>query len=116
MSVKVFKEGYVQKAKEAMLSAVSSTKKWCSENKEIVIALGPSMIGFGVELIKMAVKKGYLNEERRLKNNYIYDRDHGHFYELCRKPSSSEWITIDHGRDLDIPLNVILSNLDLLKK
>ena len=106
----------IMKVKEAVYTAAYNTKVWCSENKEIVVALGPSMIGLTVELIKMSVKKGYLNEEKRLKNNYIYDRDHGHFYELRRKPTNKEWIAIDQAKDLQAPLSVVLSELGLLRK
>lgn len=102
--------------KDKMKEKYWMAKQWCLENKEFVIAVAPAVIGGAVELLKMTVKKGYLNEEKRLKSNYIYDRENGHYYELCRKPQSSEWLKIDRMREVsDAPLGVILNDMKLLK-
>lgn len=102
--------------KERIEMRYEEVKEWCRNNKEVIIAVAPSLIGGAVELIKIAFKKGYVNEEKHLKNNYIYDREKGHYYELCRKPKSSEWLQIDHMREVgDVPLGVILNDMKLLK-
>lgn len=91
-------------------------KEWCSENKETIIALAPTMIAGSIELIKMVVRTGYVKEERRLKDNYIYDRVHGHYYELCRKPTNKEWLMIDERRRTAYQsLGNILMDMKLLK-
>lgn len=102
--------------KEKLVMRYEATKKWCKNNKEVIIAVAPPVLGWTAELFKMIAKKGYINEEKRLKNNYIYDRDKGHFYELRRTPKSSEWLQIDHMREVgDVPLGVILNDMKLLK-
>ena len=105
-----------EETREKWAMRYEAAKEWCKNNKEVIIAVAPPLIGGAVELIKMSVKKGYISEEKRLKNNYIYDRERGHYYELCRKPKSSEWLQIDHMREVgDVPLGVILNDMKLLK-
>lgn len=94
---------------------IQDAKDWCHEHKEVVIALAPCMIGGAVELIKVMARKGNINEEKRLKDNYVYDRSVGHYYELRRKPKNSEWVQIDHRKGLGEPLGDILQDMRLLK-
>lgn len=101
--------------KNKVKSKFEDVKDWCSEHKEVIIALAPCMIGGAVEMVKIAARKGNINEEKRLKENYIYDRSSGHYYELRRKPSNKEWIHIDHRKSLGDPLGEILNDLRLLK-
>lgn len=90
-------------------------KDYCSEHKEVVIALAPCVIGGAVEMVKVIARKGNINEEKRLKDNYIYDRSAGHYYELRRKPKNSEWVQIDHRKQLGESLGDILNDMRLLK-
>lgn len=93
------------------------TKKWCFENKEVIIALAPTMIAGSIELIKIAAKKGYVAEEKRLKDMYVYDRANGHYYELCRKPTNKEWLTFEEMRfrSFDGHTGQILKQMGLIK-
>lgn len=105
-----------EETKEKWTMRYEAAKEWCKNNKEVIIAVAPPVLGWTAELFKMVVKKGYISEEKRLKNNYIYDRDKGHYYELKRTPKSSEWLQIDHMREVgDVPLGVILNDMKLLK-
>lgn len=90
------------------------TKEWCSENKETIIALAPTLIAGSIELIKIAIKGSYVKEEKRLKDMYIYDRLNGHYYELSRKPSSKEWLMIDERKGFQNIGNILL-DMKLLK-
>lgn len=102
--------------KEEMQYKMDVAKGWCERNKDTLLTLAPYAITLGIELIKIASKRGCICEERKLKNNYIYDRENGHFYELKRKPKSSEWLQIDHMRELgDLSLGIILRDMGLLK-
>lgn len=96
--------------------ALYRTKEWCSDNKEAIIALAPTLIAGSIELIKIAARKGYVAEEKRLKDNYIYDRMNGHYYELCRKPTVKEWLMIDERRNRGFEsVGNILLDMKLLK-
>lgn len=90
-------------------------KCWCSDHKEQIVVFGPVIIGGVVEVIKIAAKRGNVNEEKNLKERYIYDRSQGHYYELKRKPKSSEWIQIDQRKSEGEHLGNILRDMRLLK-
>lgn len=93
-----------------------ATKEWCSDNKETIIALAPTLIAGSIELIKIAVKWSYVKEEKHLKENYIYDRLNGHYYELSKKPTSKEWLMIDERKNRGFEsVGNILLDMGLLK-
>lgn len=75
------------------------------------------MGGVIVEAIKTVTTTYVVSQEKALKDRYIYDRDAGHYYELKRKPKSSEWITIDELRKNNDNENLgeILRDMRLLK-
>ena len=101
-----------QKLEEKFYAA----KEWAKENKDVVIAVAPSLIMGAVEVIKILAKKGYVSEEKKFRTKYVYDRDNGHYYELKRRPSNTEWLLIDQRKEVsDIPLGVVLDNMGLLK-
>lgn len=97
-------EGKLQKAKDF----------WNNHKKEICTLL-PVFIGAGIELVKIAAKRSVMREEQHLKDDYIYDRSMGHYYELRRKPNSSEWIQIDQRKQEGETLGCILQDMGMLK-
>lgn len=106
------KVGMKARAQQAFYAA----KGWCVENKEVIVALAPTMIAGSIELIKIAAKKGYVAEEKRLKDLYIYDRQYGHYYELARKPTNKEWLMFDERRRISYKsVGDILKDMKLLK-
>lgn len=89
---------------------------WCGQNKEMVIAVTPVLVSGTIELVKVVIRNKATSEERKLKDNYIYDRSSGHYYETRRKPKSSEWREIDYRHKiLDQPLGEVLNDMRLLK-
>lgn len=89
---------------------------WCTQNKEMVIAITPVLITGTIELVKVVVRSKNTSEEKRLKENYIYDRSSGHYYECRRKPKNSEWREIDYRyKVLEQPLGEVLNDMRLLK-
>lgn len=95
----------------------SDTKQWCRDHQGEMIVFGPIVGGVIVEVIKTVTKTHVVSQEKALKDRYIYDRNVGHYYELKRKPKSSEWITIDELRknNDDKNLGEILRDMKLLK-
>jgi hypothetical protein len=93
----------------------SDAKEWRKNHKAEIITLTPVLISAAVELIKIAAKRGTINEERHLKDNYVYDRSAGHYLEVRRKPKSSEWLMIDQRRREGEVLGDILQDMRLLK-
>lgn len=92
-----------------------TVKNWCYQNKEFIIVFGPIIFGGLMEIIKITTKSTNINEEKRLKERYIYDHSMGHYYELRRKPKKSEWIQIDQRKRNGESLGWILNDMRLLK-
>lgn len=95
---------------------IVNTANWCIENKELVSTVAPMLIGGAIAVGKMLQKEHKISEERYLKDNYIYDQRRRHYYELRRKPKTSEWIRIDQALDEGVPLYAILDDMRLLKR
>lgn len=95
----------------------SSTKQWCRDHQGEIIVFGLIVGGVIVEVIETVTKAHVVSQKKALKDRYIYDRDAGHYYELKRKPKSSEWITIDELRKNNDNENLgeILRDMRLLK-
>lgn len=88
---------------------------WIGENKEVLKIATPVVIGGGLELIKVLVKRSNVNKEEALKTNFIYDRHSGHYYELKRQPKSKQWLEIDRRKDEGERVGDILKDMRLLK-
>lgn len=101
--------------KEFVKTKLDNSVEWCKNHKSEILRILPVLINGTIEIIKVLVKKDNLREERRLKDNYIYDRNMGHYYELKHKPTSSEWIQIDQRKDEGEPLRCILQDMNVLK-
>lgn len=110
-TLKEWFENKKEKAKEKLHGVV----QWGSKHKAEIVVFGPVLITGAVEIIKTATKKQNLNEERRLKDNYIYDRSMGHYYELKHKLSSSEWLQIEERKGEGESLGRILKDMNVLK-
>jgi hypothetical protein len=91
------------------------TKDWCRCHKSEIISLTPILISGTIEIVKIVSKNRNIGAERYLKENYIYDRSAGHYYELKRQPKSSEWTMIDHRKSNGELLGDILKDMNLLR-
>lgn len=97
------------------LSWFQKFKKGCKDHKAELLVLLPVAIPSVIDLVKIATKKNNLKEEKHLKENYIYDRYNGHYYETKRKVKSSEWLRIDHRKEEGELVGDILQDMKLLK-
>ena len=88
---------------------------WCHDHKEVLVVIVPVLVSGSIELVKIAAKSKNVGEEKRLKDNYIYDRSLGHYYELSRKPTASEWRMIDHRKQNGELLGDVLNDMRILK-
>ena len=91
---KTLKEWFEEKSEWAKWKAQAAVD-WCKEHKEAIIVFGPTIMGGIIEIAKISTKRHTVNEEKALKDRYIYDRSTGHYYEMKRKPKSSEWLQIE---------------------
>lgn len=111
---KTLKEWLEEKSEWAKWKAHCAAE-WCKNHKEAIIVFGPVIASGIVEICKISTKRHVVNEEKALKNRYIYDRSSGHYYELRRKPKNSEWLQIEHRKQNGETLGMILNDMRLLK-
>lgn len=89
---------------------------WCRANQEIIALTVPIAVGGCFELAKTIVKTKQTNDEKALKERYIYDRSNGHYYECRRKVKNREWAEIDARHSLTGEgIGEILQDMRLLK-
>lgn len=111
---KTLKEWFEEKSDWAKWKAQAAVD-WCKEHKEAIIVFGPVIMGGIIEIAKISTKRHTVNEEKALKERYIYDRSTGHYYEMKRKPKSSEWLQIEQRKQNGETLGSILNDMKLLK-
>lgn len=96
-----------------------NAKDWVANNKEIVIVMGPVVVGGAISIVKMitrGVSRSINNkQEEQLKELYCYDRSLGHYWKLRRKVSNSEWLKINKRKSDGESLGDILQEMRLLK-
>lgn len=90
-------------------------KDWCHDHPSEAVALTTVFMSGTIEMIRVVAKNKNISEEKQLKENYIYDRSAGHYYELKRQPKSSEWRMIDHRKAEGESLGDILNDMRILK-
>lgn len=103
--------------KDKILEKGRAAKKWAADHKEEIAIYGPLLINGAVEIVKIVMKKKIVNEEKHLKENYIYERSGnlGHYYEIQRKLSASEWLQVEERKDHGESLASILLDMRVLK-
>lgn len=112
---KTFKEK-LGDTKTAIKDRWYRTCNWCRANKEVIALTAPVAVGGAFELAKTIVKAKQTNDEKALKERYIYDRSNGHYYECRRKVKNREWAEIDARHTLTgESIGSILQDMRLLK-
>lgn len=105
-------ETWKTKAKQKGKAALD----WASKHKTEVIAGLTIAVPAVVDIVKIVAKKGANDDERELKERFVYDRSKGHYYETKRKLKSSEWLQIDQRRENGEQLGRILDDMGVLKR
>lgn len=101
------KEAFQRKKKEVM--------DWVNNNRELVVLFGPALIGGATASIKAVNRHVKLHKEKDLKELYCYDNSLGHYWELRRKLTNSEWVEIDRRKRNGERLADILDEFKVLK-
>lgn len=93
----------------------SKVYDWCCRHRETLIVMIPVLVSGSIELVKIVSRRSNINEDRYLKENFVYDRSQGHYYELKRQPTATEWRLIDHRKSEGELLGDILNDMRILK-
>ena len=90
-----------EKAKRWFKTKLETAKRFYNENKELVIAFGPVVIG-GIFEIGKTVAKNYEKHEAREHEdecmNRVYDHSGGYYLETDHRLSNSEKVELDRLR------------------
>lgn len=108
------KEERRRKRKESFDSVV----KWLEEHWVLAAAFLTalaSVLGAVIKALAGIKRSENVKEEKRLKENFIYDRRRGHYIEVRRKPSANQWMEIDNRYDDGESMAEILDDLNLIK-
>lgn len=109
------KEAKRREQKEAFQRKVNDVKNAIYDNKELIMFVGPTLVGgitFGIKNLNKHIK---LRKEKDLKDLYCYDRSLGHYWRLRRELTNSEWVEIDKRKCNGERLADILDELKVLK-
>lgn len=101
--------------KAKLKAKFQKAKKWCSDNKEVVIAAVSVAIGAVGTGIKVMGKRHNLHMEERNKDLRCYDTSLGHYWELKRKLGNKDWTKINRRREKGESLGEILDDMGVLK-
>lgn len=89
--------------------------RWVDENREFVVVVAPIIIGGSIKIAQIAMRRHNLNLETQHRELFVYDRSLGHYWQLRRKLTNNEWVSIESRRKAGESLAQILSSLKLLK-
>lgn len=101
--------------KESAKEKVTKVTIWLGRHKQEILVFGPIVLTSTIELLKILSKRHNLNEEKHLKDNYIYDREMGHYYETSRKLKGTEWLFVEQKKNEGESIGIILQDMDVLK-
>lgn len=86
-----------------------------ADHKEEILILGPAAIGAISVGVKVIGKRINLHKEEQLKDFRVYDTSLGHYWELRKKLSNSQWLEIERRRGAGESLGDILYDMKVLK-
>ena len=104
-----------EELKNGFSKVKNDTKNWYYKNRSWIapaVSISLTVMPF---IFRFAAKQTNLAKEQKLKDKYIYDRSHGHYWELRRKLSNRELTEIDRRKDKGESLVDILESMRVLK-
>lgn len=94
---------------------VKAAKDWAYENRQTLAVAIPAVATAIGGIIKVAGRRANIMTEERNKDRRCYDARLGHYWQLRRKLSNSEWLSIDQRMARGERLSDILDDLGVLK-
>lgn len=108
----------IRKFKEKVKEKFYRTIYWINDNKEFLIVIIPAALTVfkGTTKVFRSVSRHIeLSKEKKMKENFIYDRSLGRYVELRRPLKNSDMKTILERKDNGEKLSNILMDMNLIK-
>lgn len=102
----------IAKAKRIVKNSFKKTEDWVKNNIGLIVLLVPPVVGGAATIVKSLSKH---HETQVLKDERVYDRSLGHYWELKRKLRNDEWAEIKNRKQEGESLGDILESLKVLK-
>lgn len=102
-------------AKKVVGKKLQEGKEFVVNNKELIIMSLPIIAASVKNVTKTINKRQSYKIGKELKENYCYDRSLGHYWNLKRPLTNSEWRTIETRKSRGELLGDILNDLRVLK-
>ena len=97
-------------------------REWVKRNIGVILTVAPFAVGAvtavartTANVVRTANRKSMLDKEQQMKDLYCYDRSLGHYWQLKRKLSNSDWVKINERRSAGETLANILADMNVLK-
>lgn len=101
-----------KKFKEGFKKTASKVGNFIYDNRDFII---PTLCGLALIVARCTVKKVNISRQALLHDRFCYDRKSGHYWELTRKLTNSEWLMINHMTKNGQYLGDVLNDLGVLK-
>lgn len=108
-------DSFGAKAKAWVKNRRTDVECWWDEHGETVVALTPVVVTGGTIIAKVIGKRVNLQKEQTLKDRFVYDTSLGHYWELKKKLTNSQWVEIENRRRAGESLGNILAQMGVLK-
>lgn len=96
-------------------NAAYSVADFWNNNKEAIVVIAPIALG-AVRMVTRTINKGLdVHEEQKLKDNRVYDRSVGQYWETKRKIKTSERLELEERKANGEKTGQILKSMGLLK-
>lgn len=105
--------------KEKVSDNLHRTADWIRYNQETVVLLAPVAIAGITGLAKITkdlVRLGIAANERKVTDRRCYDPSEGHYWNLKRPLSNSDWLEVSHRQAGGEKMGDILSDMKVLKR
>lgn len=105
---------FTQKVKDWFLAKKIAMKMWFEAHPRETFAIIAVMASGAVKIIPKLLRARNINEQERIKEEYVYDRSLGHYWKLKRPLDNDEWREIEERKRNGERLGDILEELKVL--
>ena len=105
-----------EKAKCWIKNRMVDAKCFWAENKKEICVIAPVVVSGITIAVKTIGKRANLHTEKKLKDLRVYDTRLGHYWDLKRKLTNSEWVEVEKRWNAGEGYGTIFEEMNVLKR